>query len=51
LKEINRRSEVTDDDSYVIQPFERHPSNLHDVAWMQHGRLATPKHERRRVCR
>jgi hypothetical protein len=35
LKEINRRSEVTDDDSYVIQPFERHPSNLHDVAWMQ----------------
>jgi len=28
LKEINRQFEVIDDDSYVIQPFERHASNL-----------------------
>ena len=27
-KEINRRSEVIDDDSYVVHPFERHLSNL-----------------------
>jgi hypothetical protein len=32
LKEINRQFEVIDDDSYVIQPFERHASNLQDVA-------------------
>jgi hypothetical protein len=32
LKEINRPSEVVDDDSYVIQPFERHVSNLQNVA-------------------
>jgi hypothetical protein len=31
-KEINRPSEVIDDDSYVIHPFERHASNLQDVA-------------------
>jgi len=28
LKEINCQFEVIDDDSYVIQPFERHASNL-----------------------
>jgi hypothetical protein len=28
LKEINRQCEVIDDVSYVIQPFERHASNL-----------------------
>jgi hypothetical protein len=39
LKEINRPSEVIDDDSYVIQPFERHASNLQDVAWMQQRTL------------
>ena len=27
-KEINRRSEVIDDDSYVVHPFERHMSNV-----------------------
>jgi hypothetical protein len=27
-KEINRRFEVIDDDSYVVHPFERHVSNL-----------------------
>jgi hypothetical protein len=30
-KEINRRSEVIDDDSYVVHPFERHVSNLQSV--------------------
>ena len=35
LKEINRQFEVVDDDSNVIQPFERHASNLQDVPWMQ----------------
>ena len=29
LKKINCQFEVIDDDSYVIQPFERHASNLH----------------------
>jgi hypothetical protein len=28
VKEINRRSEVIDDDPYVVHPFERHGSNL-----------------------
>jgi len=28
-KEINRASEVIDDDSYVVHSFERHVSNLH----------------------
>jgi hypothetical protein len=27
-KEINRPSEVIDDDSYIVHPFERHGSNL-----------------------
>jgi hypothetical protein len=27
-KEINRLSEVIDDNSYVVHPFERHRSNL-----------------------
>ena len=31
-KEINRPSEVFDDDSYVIHSFEPHASNLHNVA-------------------
>ena len=39
LKEINRQFEVVDDDSYVIQPFERHASNLQDVPWMQQRTL------------
>jgi hypothetical protein len=30
-KEINRPSEVIDDDSYVVHPFERHVSNLQGV--------------------
>ena len=30
-KEINRPSEVIDDDSYVVHPFECHVSNLHLV--------------------
>ena len=32
-KEINRPSEVFDDDSYVVHPLERHVSNLQGVAW------------------
>jgi hypothetical protein len=32
LKEINRQFEVIDDDSYVIQPLDRHSSNLQKVA-------------------
>src|SRR3954466_9294989 len=28
-KEIDRRPEPLDDDSCVVHPFERHPSNLH----------------------
>ena len=31
-KEINRPSEIIDDDSYVVHPFERHVSNLQGVA-------------------
>ena len=31
-KELNRPSEVIDDNSYVIHPFERHVSNLQGVA-------------------
>ena len=34
-KEINCRSEVIDDDSYVIHSLKRHASNLHNVAYMQ----------------
>ena len=30
-KEINCPSEVIDDDSYVVHPFERHVSNLQGV--------------------
>ena len=30
-KEINRCSEVSDDNSYVVHPFERHVSNLQGV--------------------
>ena len=30
-KEINRRCEVIDDDSYVVHPFQRHVSNLQGV--------------------
>src|SRR5439155_14782067 len=36
-KEINRRSEVIDDDSYVVHPFERHVSNLQDVVQSSNG--------------
>jgi hypothetical protein len=32
LKEINRQFKVIDDNSYIIHPFERHASNLQDVA-------------------
>jgi hypothetical protein len=31
LKEIDRPSEVIDDDSYVVHPFERHGSKLQGV--------------------
>jgi hypothetical protein len=37
-KEINRPSEVIDDDSYVVHPFERHVSNLQGAVW-SHDRL------------
>ena len=32
-KEINRPSEVIDDDSYVVHPFERHVSSLKVFVW------------------
>ena len=38
-KEINCPSEVIDDDSYVVHPFQRHPSNLQDVSWVQQETL------------
>jgi hypothetical protein len=34
-KEINRRCEVIDDDSYIVYPFERHVFNLREVE--RHG--------------
>ena len=36
-KEINRRSEVIDDDSYVVHPFERHVSNLQGAVQSNNG--------------
>jgi hypothetical protein len=39
-KEINRRSQIIDDDSYIVHPFERHVSNLRDVAWSNGTRRA-----------
>ena len=36
-KEINRRYEVIDDDSYVVHPFERHVSNLQGVVPSNNG--------------
>ena len=30
-KEVDRPSEVVDDDSYIVHPFERHVSNLQGV--------------------
>src|SRR4029453_9618436 len=45
-KEINRHSEVFDDDSYVVHPLERHVSNLQDVAWSNNGRLRCPQYRR-----
>src|SRR4051812_32649447 len=36
-KEINRPSEVIDDDPYVVHPFERHVSNLQGVVWSNNG--------------
>src|ERR1700734_2522076 len=44
LKEINRQFEVINDDSYVIQPFERHASNLQEAAWMQQWTLCRADH-------
>src|SRR6185437_6356345 len=34
-KEINRPSEVFDDDSHIVHPLERHASNLQDVLVQQ----------------
>ena len=36
-KEINRRCEVIDDDSYVVHPFKPHVSNLQDVVCSDNG--------------
>jgi hypothetical protein len=36
-KEINRPSEVFDDDSYVVHPLERHISNLQGVVPIYKG--------------
>src|SRR5262249_44080873 len=36
-KEINRPSEVIDDDSYVVHPFQRHVSNLQFFVWSNNG--------------
>jgi hypothetical protein len=38
-KEIICPSEVIDDDSYIIHSFERHPSNLQDVAGFNNATL------------
>ena len=47
LKKLNRRSEVIDDDSYVVHPFERHVSNLQGAVESNKRTLfATPEHER-----
>src|SRR5215467_6075330 len=32
-KEINRLSEVIDDDSYIVHPLQPHVSNLQSVVW------------------
>src|ERR1051326_2429724 len=46
-KEINRLSEVIDDDSYVVHSFERHVSNLQGVVSSNNGPfLQTPRQER-----
>jgi hypothetical protein len=37
-KELNRPSEVLDDDSHVVHPFERHVSNLQAVVHSNNGR-------------
>ena len=39
--EINRPSEVLDDDSYVVHPFERHVSNLQGV--VHHRQVRWPR--------
>src|SRR3954470_505362 len=36
-KEVNRPSEVIDDDSYVVHPFKRHVSNLQGAVWSNNG--------------
>jgi hypothetical protein len=36
-KEINRRCEIVDDDSYVVHPFQPHVSNLQDVVCSDNG--------------
>src|SRR5437764_7218349 len=47
-KEINCLSEIIDDDSYVIHSFERHASNLHNIA---HSVLASGRvHGRYNKC-
>src|SRR5262249_40272284 len=38
-EEIDRLSEVVDDDSYVIHPFDRHVSNLQGVVEFNSGSL------------
>ena len=39
LKERNRQLEVLDDDAHVIQPFDRHASNLQEAAGWNNGRF------------
>jgi hypothetical protein len=38
-KEVNRRSEVIDDDSHVVYPFERHVPNLQGAVQSNNGRF------------
>jgi hypothetical protein len=38
-KEINCPSKVSDDDTYVVHPFERHVPNLQDVVWFEQRTL------------
>src|SRR4051794_22542745 len=40
-KEINRPSEVIDDDSCVVHPFERHVSNPQGFVWSNNRPFAT----------
>ena len=47
--EINRPSEILDDDSYVVHPFERHVSNLQGTRQSSPGSLTASIYYRLRA--